>query len=94
MPARRNRFPLTILAVLILLAAVGAGIWWQFFRSPSPGSRQGETTEFLAQFTRYEDQRPLMGTLFSITLYATEEGPAREAIARLIGDRACRARSE
>lgn len=83
MAARRKRSHLAVFLVLLVLGAGGTGAWWLFFRDPlaSPvGGDPGEP-DLTEIYNLLEDQRPLMGTVFRIALYTTDEAPAREAIA-------------
>lgn len=83
---RPRRFARRIFVLLLILTAIGAGLWWQFFRLPgrqlSGGGdllRGGGATGALVQ--KFEEERPIMGTLFKIVLYAADEAGARAAMA-------------
>lgn len=72
--------------LLLLLAGIGTGVWWKFFR-PDPYGSTGFNNSGAdgsafpdSDFTRYQEERPLMGTVFKVAVYAPEEEAARLAI--------------
>lgn len=65
-----------IFAVLFLLALVGGG--YALFKKFSPELRK---REIAVELSRYQEERPLMGTLFRITLYAPSEELAQKGFA-------------
>ena len=76
---RTRRSARRIFVLLGLLAAIGCGGWWMFLRDPG-GSAAPTNIPAPEPLTIIEDERPLMGTLFKIVVYGTDEEAAREAI--------------
>ncbi|MDE0826820.1 MAG: FAD:protein FMN transferase [Akkermansiaceae bacterium] len=86
--AKRRRSKKGILFLLLIVALLGTGIWWQFLNPDHDQSKSvlgnitgDEQLDPLANYKLYQEERPLMGSVFKIALYTSEEGPARTAIA-------------
>ena len=65
-----------------MLAAFGTGLWWMFLRDarrPASASRL-PGPDLAGPMEKIEAERPLMGTLFKIVVYSTDEAAARTAI--------------
>ncbi len=86
---RPRRSAKRIFLLLLALLLVAGGVWWLFFKPPhykSPAITAITGGEDLDPFGApllklTEEERPLMGTLFRIVVYAEDEPKAREAIA-------------
>lgn len=84
--ARPRRSKKGLIAILLILALLGTGAWWFFLRtdpyeSGFVGTTGNEQTDPFANYKLHQEERPLMGTLFKVAVYAPEDAPVRAAIA-------------
>ena len=76
---RSRRSASKILVLLVILAAIGGGLWWKFVYVPNDLSITPELPPVIP-LARFEEKRPLMGTEASIVVFAPNQETATKAI--------------
>ncbi|NNM30257.1 MAG: hypothetical protein HKO57_12115, partial [Akkermansiaceae bacterium] len=77
-----RRLARRIFIFLLLAGGILFGVWWQFVRPGTNLAPLGGSPNVPPPpaFEKFEEERPLMGTLFRIVAYGTEGDATRRAM--------------